>query len=386
MKLLDARPLNHDQQREDEHWMREALRWSLRGKGFTSPRPSVGCVLVREGHIIGGGHTEKGNGRPHAEVVALREANQHGDAHGATAYVTLEPCSHYATTPPCSSALIENGVKRVVAGVLDPNPAVAGNGFRMMREAGLEVVEGVLAADCARAMDEFLFSIGRKTPFVCLKSAVSLDGKIALNSGESKWITGPHARAQAHKMRHYADAVLVGIDTVLQDDPSLSVRLDEPATQPLRIVLDSHARLPLNAKIWENAPALLVAVSHDAPPSRVEALQSRGATIIECERDADGFLAWHPFLEELGRREIISLLIEGGARVAGSALRAGVVDKVAWFVAPLLMGEGKSALGGFAVENLGAAPRLSLVQTRTVGDDVLIEGYLKPIPGLATVL
>ncbi|BCM89186.1 riboflavin biosynthesis protein RibD [Abditibacteriota bacterium] len=385
MKLLDARPASHDQLQEDEHWMREALRWSLRGKGWTSPRPSVGCVLVRDGHIIGGGHTEKGNGRPHAEVVALREANQHGDARGATAYVTLEPCSHYATTPPCSSALIENGVKRVVAGVLDPNPAVAGNGFRMMREAGLEVVEGVLAAECARAMDEFLFSIGRKTPFVCLKSAVSLDGKIALQSGESKWITGSQARAQGHKMRHYADAVLVGIETVLQDDPGLSVRLDEPTTQPLRIVLDSSARLPLDAKIWQDAPALLVAVSDNAPRARIEALQSQGATIIECERGIDGQLAWKPFLQELGHREIVSLLIEGGARVAGSALRAGVVDKVAWFVAPMLMGDGKSALSGFEVEHLGIAPRLSLVETRTVGPDVLIEGYLKPIPGMTTV-
>lgn len=382
MKLLDVDATNGGHEQQDERYMREALKWSWRGKGWTSPRPSVGCVLVRDGRIIGGGHTEKGNGRPHAEVVALREANRHGNARGATAYVTLEPCSHYATTPPCSAALIDNGIKRVVAGVLDPNPAVAGRGFRMMREAGIEVVEGVLSAECARAMDEFLFFIGRKTPFVCLKSAVSLDGKIALPSGESKWITGPLARAQAHKLRHYADAVLVGIETVLQDDPNLSVRLDEPATQPHRIVLDSHARLPLNARIWEDAPALLVAVAPEAPHARIEALQSRGATVIECQRDADGHLAWQPLLEDLGRREIMSLLIEGGARVAGSALRAGIVDKVAWFVAPLLMGQGKSALGDFEVERLREAPRLSLVETRAVGTDVLVEGYLKPIPGM----
>ncbi|RYX86778.1 bifunctional diaminohydroxyphosphoribosylaminopyrimidine deaminase/5-amino-6-(5-phosphoribosylamino)uracil reductase RibD [bacterium] len=382
MELLDVRPANDTQLQQDEHWMREALKWSLRGKGWTSPRPSVGCVLVRDGQIIGGGHTQKGNGQPHAEVMALNMANKNGNARGATAYVTLEPCSHYATTPPCSSALIEKGIKRVVAGVLDPNPAVAGNGFRMMREAGVEVVEGVLAADCGRAMDEFLFSIVRNTPFVCLKSAVSLDGKIALPSGESKWITGPQARARAHKLRHHADAVLVGIETVLQDDPSLSVRLDENATQPIRIVLDSMARLPLGAKIWDDAPALIVAVSPDAPLERLKAFQSRGATVIECERDTMGRLAWQPFLEDLARREIISLLIEGGARVAGSALRAGIVDKVAWFVAPLLMGVGKSALGDYEVENLSVAPRLSLVQTQTVGDDVLIEGYLKPIPGM----
>ncbi len=369
--------------RDDERWMREALSWSLRGKGWTSPRPSVGCVLVRDGQIIGGGHTQKGNGQPHAEVVALREAKlKSGGARGATAYVTLEPCSHFATTPPCSDALIEAGIARVVAGVLDPNPAVAGQGFKKLRAAGVEVVPGVLAADCARAMDEFLFSIVRRTPFVCLKSAVSLDGKIALPNGQSKWITNAQSRAHAHLLRHYADAVVVGIETVLQDDPSLSVRLDERATQPIRVVLDSSARLPLDAKIWQDAPALLVAVSPEAPRERLEKLRSLGATIIEIERDERGLLAWQPFLEDLARREIVSLLIEGGARVAGSALKAGVVDKVAWFVAPLLMGEGKSALAGFEVPQLSAAPRLSLVQTRVLEGDVLVEGYLKAIPGM----
>lgn len=369
--------------RDDERWMREALSWSLRGKGWTSPRPSVGCVLVRDGQIIGGGHTQKGNGQPHAEVVALREAKlKSGGARGATAYVTLEPCSHFATTPPCSDALIEAGIARVVAGVLDPNPAVAGQGFKKLRAAGVEVVPGVLAADCARAMDEFLFSIVRRTPFVCLKSAVSLDGKIALPNGQSKWITNAQSRAHAHLLRHYADAVVVGIETVLQDDPSLSVRLDERATQPIRVVLDSSARLPLDAKIWQDAPALLVAVSPEAPRERLEKLRSLGATIIEIERDERGLLAWQPFLEDLARREIVSLLIEGGARVAGSALKAGVVDKVAWFVAPMFIGEGKSALAGFEVQNLSEAPRLSLVQTRVLEGDVLVEGYLKAIPGM----
>ncbi len=367
---------------EDERWMREALHWSLRGKGRTSPRPSVGCVLVRDGQIIGGGHTQKGNGQPHAEVVALNEAKATGGAKGATAYVTLEPCSHYATTPPCSDALVEHGVTRVVAGVTDPNPAVAGEGFRNLRKAGVEVVEGVLASDCARAMDEFLFSIVRQTPFVCLKSAVSLDGKIALHSGESKWITNSQSRAHAHLLRHHADAVLVGIETVLQDDPSLSVRLDQNATQPIRVVLDSRARLPLDAKIWQEAPALLVAVSDEAPRPKVEKMQSLGATIIEVARDERGLLSWQPFLENLARRQITSLLIEGGARVAGSALRSGVVDKVAWFIAPMLIGEGKGALAGFEVGELSEAPRLSLVQTRTFGDDVCVEGYLRAVPGM----
>ncbi len=364
----------------DAHWMREALQWSARGKGWTSPRPSVGCVIVHDGTVVGGGHTQKGNGNPHGEVMALREAGAR--ARGATAYVTLEPCSHYATTPPCTFALLEAGIVRVVAGVLDPNPAVAGQGFRQLRAAGVEVVEGVLAADCARAMDEFLFSIVRATPFVCLKSATSLDGKIALPSGQSRWITGPESRAYAHQLRHYADAVVVGIETVLADDPQLSVRRDEPTTQPIRVVLDGGARLPLDARLWTDAPAVLIAVSDAAPPERVAALRERGATVVAVARE-DGLLQWVPFLEDLARRDIVSVLIEGGARVAGSALRANVVDKVAWFSAPMLMGEGKSALAGFSADDLAGAPRLSLVQTRVMGEDVLVEGYLRPIPGMA---
>jgi len=366
---------------DDEQWMREALAWSARGKGWTSPRPSVGCVLVRDGQIIGGGHTQKGNGNPHAEVMALRETAKNGGAKGATAYVTLEPCSHYATTPPCTLALLDAGIVRVVAGVTDPNPAVAGRGFGQLREAGVEVVEGVLAPDCARAMDEFLFSIVRGTPFVCLKSATSLDGKIALASGQSKWITGPDARAYGHRLRHFADAILVGIETVLADDPQLSVRLEESATQPIRIVLDSRARLPLEARIWQDAPALLVAVSRDAPRERLDQFRSRGATVIECPRDERG-LNWPFLLQDLATREIVSLLIEGGARVAGSALSAGIVDKVAWFLAPMLIGDGKSALDGFSAPFLENAPRLKLPRTTALGDDLLLEGYLSDVPGM----
>jgi len=361
--------------------MREALAWSARGKGWTSPRPSVGCILVRDGQIIGGGHTQKGNGNPHAEVMALREAAKHGDAKGATAYVTLEPCSHYATTPPCTLALMDAGIIRVVAGVTDPNPAVAGRGFNQLREAGVEVTEGVLAPDCARAMDEFLFSIVRKTPFVCLKSATSLDGKIALASGESKWITGPDARAYGHRLRHFADAIVVGIETVLADDPQLSVRLEERATQPIRIVLDSRARLPLEARVWQDAPALIVAVSNEASPERLDQFRSRGATVIECPRDERG-LSWPFLLQELATRGIVSLLIEGGGRVAGSALSAGVVDKVAWFLAPMLIGDGKAALNGFSVPSLQSVPRLKLPRSTALGDDILVEGYLRDVPGM----
>jgi len=229
-------------QLQDEKWMREALSWSWRGRGWTSPRPSVGAVLVRDGQILGGGHTQRGDGTPHAEVMALRAAREAGfDVAGASAYVTMEPCSHFATTPPCSDALIEAGVARVVVGVLDPNPLVAGRGFTKMRAAGIEVVEGVLAAECARAQEDFLHHIVHRTPFVTLKSAVSLDGKIALNSGQSKWITNSQSRERSHLMRHHHDAVLVGIETVLADNPRLDVRLEGRFKQPARIVWTRRA-------------------------------------------------------------------------------------------------------------------------------------------------
>lgn len=361
----------------DDEWMRAALQWAYRGRGWTSPRPCVGAVIVRDGRIIGGGHTQSGPGTPHAEVMALRQAGQNGGARGATAYVTLEPCSHWATTPPCSDALIDAGVARVVVGVGDPNPLVAGRGLEKLRAAGIEVTPGVLERECWRAQEDFLHFIIHKTPFVTLKSAVSLDGKIALPSGQSKWITNAASRERAHRLRHYHDAVLVGIETVLADNPTLDVRLEGRWKQPKRIVLDSAGRLPLGAKIWKDAPELIVATCH-AKTEAFGKLRAAGATILPCEADENGQLAWPALLDELYGAGIYSVLIEGGARVAGSALRAGIVQKAAFFVAPLLMGDGKSALSGFAVADLAQAPRLRDVITENLDGDVLVQGYLAP--------
>ncbi|HEX8464864.1 MAG TPA: bifunctional diaminohydroxyphosphoribosylaminopyrimidine deaminase/5-amino-6-(5-phosphoribosylamino)uracil reductase RibD [Abditibacterium sp.] len=363
---------------DDEKWMRAALEWSWRGKGWTSPRPSVGCVVVKDGQVVGGGHTQPGDGQPHAEVMALRDAQTRGGlsaTNGATAYVTLEPCSHFATTPPCSQALIDAGIARVVVGIIDPNPLVAGRGFAHLRAAGVEVTERVLERECFRAQDDFLHHIVHQTPFVTLKSAVSLDGKIALNSGQSKWITNSQSRERAHLLRHYHDAVLVGIETVLADDPTLDVRLQGRWKQPRRIVLDSTGRLPLDAKIWNDAPEVIVATCQASPKKRT-ALQAHGATVLETESYQNEYIAWPSLLNQLFALGIRSVLIEGGARVAGSALAAGIVQKAAFFIAPMLMGEGKSALCGFEVDDLGLAPRLKDVVTENLNGDVLIEGYL----------
>lgn len=357
--------------------MRVAMEWSRRGAGWTSPRPSVGCVLVRDEKLIGAGHTTPGDGNPHAEVVALNQARANGEStRGASAYVTLEPCSHFATTPPCTHALIEADVARVVAGVRDPNPAVDGRGYAQLRAAGIEVVEDFLAAECARLHEQFLKHIVRHMPFVTLKIAASLDGKIALPNGDSQWITGETARQRAHLLRHEHDAVLVGIETALHDDPQLNVRLPGTWKQPARVVLDSQGRLPLTAKLVQDRSTRLFVATSDAMPSEKRAqLEALGAQVLWAPRNEHG-LDWKEVLDQLYQRGIFSVLIEGGARVASSALRAGIVDKVAWFVAPLFIGQGRDALGEYSIASLGNAPHLCDVQIERLGKDVLMTGYL----------
>ena len=366
---------------DDAHWMRAALEWSQRGRGWLSPRPSVGCVIVKDRRIIGGGHTQPGHGNPHAEIRALLQAQADGeDTRGATAYVTLEPCCHFGTTPPCTQALLQAGIARVVCGVLDPNPAVNGHGINQLQASGVDVKPNFMVLDCARLHEQFLVHITQKRPFVTLKSAVSLDGKIAGPSGESKWITGEAARRRAHELRHEHDVVLIGIGTALADDPQLNVRLEGNWKQPVRVVLDSCARLPLESRLVksiEQAP-LVVAVGDRAPNVRIEALQNAGAQVWRFT-SPDGNVPLEELLNWLYVREWCSVLVEGGAGVAGAFLQAGLVDKAAFFVAPLLVGQGISALGNFSVANLGVAPRLRDVQTENVGDDLLITGYLNDL-------
>lgn len=383
--MMEAAPQHSE---PDNQWMRQALQWAERGRGWTSPRPSVGCVLVRDGVDIGGGHTQPGDGQPHAEIVALQAARANFPllgARGATAYVTLEPCSHWGTTPPCCDALIEAGIQRVVVGVTDPNPLVAGRGLGRMQAAGLQVECGILEAECWRTHEEFLHHIVTGTPFVTLKAAVSLDGKVALLSGESRWISGPQSRQYAHRLRHINDALLVGIGTVLVDDPSLTVRLDGPCVQPLVVVLDSRARLPLGARLFHEDAQVLVLVGPEAPHRHRVALEARGATVLEVAAGAAG-LEWQAILEALKLRGLCSLLIEGGPAIASSALTAGVVDKVAFFVAPMIMGDGLSATRGFQVPELAVAPRLERVYHQIFGEDVCVSGYLARVQGKSDAL
>lgn len=360
----------------DEDYMREALRIARYAEGRTSPNPLVGAVIVRDGRIIAEGWHRKA-GTPHAEIHALRMA---GDlARGATLYVTLEPCSHYGRTGPCAKAVAEAGIARVVVAMQDPNPKVAGRGMEMLRAAGVEVRCGVLAAEAARLNEVFLHWITTGLPFVALKTAMTLDGKIATHTGDSQWITGEASRLRVHELRDRYDAILVGIGTVLHDDPSLTTRLpDRQGKHPLRIVLDSMARTPRAAKLLtDGAAPTLIAVTARAPQERVAALRQAGAEVLVCGEgprvDAQALL------KALGEREISSVFVEGGGRVNASLLAAGLVDKVYAFVAPKLVG-GRDALTpveGTGAERLSDAVTLTGLAAETVGEDVLLTGYVR---------
>jgi diaminohydroxyphosphoribosylaminopyrimidine deaminase/5-amino-6-(5-phosphoribosylamino)uracil reductase len=293
--------------------------------------------------------------------------------------VTLEPCCHYGTTPPCTDALLQAGIARVVSGVIDPNPAIAGRGYQQLQDAGVEVAIGVLADECFRAHDDFLKFIVVGQPFGTLKIASSLDGKIALSSGESKWISGAEARRQAHRLRHENDAVLVGIETVLADDPVLDVRLEGEWKQPVKIVLDSRGRTPLDARLLRNGNgASTIIATTDAMPREHEArLVERGARVLRVP-SKDGRVDLKVLWARLWELGLCSILIEGGAQVAGAFLRAQLVDRVVWFVAPKLIGAGREAISGFDLHELSAAPRLSKVLWEAVGEDMMCSGYLEP--------
>jgi diaminohydroxyphosphoribosylaminopyrimidine deaminase/5-amino-6-(5-phosphoribosylamino)uracil reductase len=366
---------------DDRKWMKMALQWAAKGKGWNSPRPSVGCVLVKDNELIGAGHTQRGDGQPHAEVMAIRDAAQHHKStFGATAYVTLEPCSHYATTPPCTKSLIEAGIARVVAGVCDPNPAVNGRGYRQLREAGVEVVTQFMAAECARHDEHFLKHISTSSLFVTLKTAVSLDGKIALKDGSSQWITGQAARERAHFLRHCHDAVLIGSGTAIADNPQLSVRLEGKHKQPARVVIDSRGILPAHLKMYDKSTfdvPVYIATTRQMPPRKQDELKRRGIKVLLLPQE-EKYLDLKVLLRELYAAGIYSVLVEGGARLSGALLRHRLVDKAVCYVAPMIIGEGMNMTAGLEIDSLKDALRLQDVQIATFGTDVEISGYLEP--------
>lgn len=362
---------------DDLRWMRRALALARKGAGRTSPNPAVGAVFVRAGTLLGEGWHRQA-GRPHAEIEALRDAARRGHTpRGATLYVTLEPCSTHGRTPPCTAALLAAGVRRVVVAATDPNPAHAGRGLDLLRAAGLEVKAGLLADEAARLNEAFNHWIVRRTPFVVLKAAMTLDGRIATATGESKWITSPAARALAMRLRAASDAVLVGINTVLADDPSLTVRnaTGRPAARPpRRLVLDTHARTPLSARVVtdEFTSRTTIIVGRNAPARRVAALRRQVAVLVAPERDGRVDLCW--LLHELGRQQVTRLLVEGGGEVHGALVDARLVHRVAFFYAPKILGAraARQAVAGMGAKSWTGVLRLEEVETRRAGPDLFL--------------
>ncbi len=357
--------------------MERALTLAAQAQGRTSPNPMVGAVIVREGEIVGEGYHQKA-GDAHAEIQALNQAKE--SAEGATMYVTLEPCCHWGRTPPCTESVIRAKLADVVVAMKDPNPQVAGNGIRQLEEAGILVQVGLCEKESRQLNEVFIKYITTQRPFVILKSAISLDGKIATASGESQWITSEASRLKGHEVRAQVDAILVGVGTVLQDNPSLTARLPKRQNEdPIRVVVDSRGRTPLGAKVFNpnSNSGTLIAVTEDALSEKIEAFKATGAEVLIVAKK-DGRVCLRALMWELGQRGITSVLIEGGGEINAAALRAGVVDKLMFFIAPKLIG-GKDALGpigGVGIARLAEAFELRDANISQIGADFLIEGYL----------
>lgn len=357
----------------DEIFMREALRIARNAEGRTSPNPLVGAVIVKDGKIIAEGwHRQAGT--PHAEIHALNMAGEL--ARGATLYVTLEPCSHFGRTPPCARAIVESGIKKVIAAMKDPNPKVAGSGFEILRSAGVEVEVGLLEAEARKLNEIFIKWVTKKLPFVTMKFACSLDGKIATVGGESQWISCEASRKFAHHLRDINDAILIGVGTVLADNPSLTTRLVE-GKNPVRVIVDSTARTSLDSKVVTDKSArTIIATTSNAPPEKISALKNHGVEIITA---GDGErVDLKTLMQELAAQEITSVLIEGGGTIHFSMLSAGLVDKVFAFVAPKIIGGANAltAVEGAGFEKLSDAINLKNFTAEKLGEDFLLIGYV----------
>ncbi len=360
---------------DDEKWMKRVLRLAEAGRGKTSPNPVVGALLVKRGKVLGEGYHAK-MGEAHAEIVALRQAGE--KARGAVLYLNLEPCTHYGRTPPCVPQVIKAGVKRVVVGMQDPNPVINGRGIKALKKSGLDVKVGVLEKECRRLNEAFCKYILKKEPFVVLKVAATLDGKIATRDGDSKWISGEASRRFVRKLRHQVDGVLVGIGTVLRDDPLLTARMKE-GKEPYRIVLDSRLKIPEGAKVFEHSPTeVILATTGSAPQDKIERLERRGVRVLITDARG-GRVDLRSCLSKLGEIGVMTLLVEGGSEINGSFLDEGLIDKFLLFLSPKWIGDPQALgiFGGRGVSNLREAIALKEIRTKRIGEDIFLEGYLE---------
>jgi len=363
---------------DKQKYMQRALSLAAVALGKTSPNPVVGAVIVKDDEIVGEGYHQKA-GTPHAEVHALRQAGE--KANGATIYVSLEPCSHFGSTPPCADALIKAGIKKAVIATLDPNPLVAGNGLRKLLAAGIEVESGVLEKEAQKLNEAFFKYIKTSRPLTAIKTAMTLDGKIASSSGDSRWITSEESREYVHHLRGIHDAIMVGIGTVLKDDPMLNVRLaGSDYNDPVRIIIDSYLETPLYSRIVTSSSQQrsIIFCAHDADQARQNRLEQAGCEVRRIN-SVNGLLALEEVLDILGSMKICSLLVEGGGNINGALLEQGLVDKVYWFIAPKIIG-GKDALTpveGQGFDFIRYARELDFMEITRFDRDLLITGYLR---------
>lgn len=361
----------------DERYMWLAMDLAAKGIGETSPNPVVGAVIVKDGEVVSTGYHQRAGG-PHAEVIALDSAGE--AARGATLYVTLEPCSYTGRTPPCVDKIIESGIRKVVAAMGDPNPLVNGLGFEKLRTAGIKVKTGVLEEKAARLNEVFVKYITTKKPFVTMKAAMTLDGKIATRTKASRWISSERSREFGHRLRHHTDAIMVGVGTVLADNPSLTTRLPEGGHNPLRIVIDSKAATPLTAKVIAEMPeSTLLFVTDSASQDKIVSLRKAGVDITVLPADDKGRVPLEEVMLELGRREISSVLVEGGSTLNFSLLAGSLVDKAYFFIAPLIFGgvDAPSPVGGDGVISVADAWKVKDIEISRYEADLLVTGYIE---------
>lgn len=352
---------------DDHLFMAQALRLAERGLFTTSPNPRVGCVIVNHGVVVGEGWHERAGG-PHAEVHALRQAGER--AHGAEAYVTLEPCSHFGRTPPCANALVEAGVRRVVAAMTDPNPLVAGNGLKRLEEQGLVAQSGLMENAARQLNPGFISRMTRQRPWVTIKIAASLDGRTALANGASQWITGPAARSDVQRLRARACAILTGIGTVLADDPQMTVREFELGRQPWRVVVDSQLRIPMESRILQGGNTLIACL--ESQPAKAKALRDQGVVVVELPRNS-GHVCLKSLMSALAEREINEVLVEAGTQLNGALLEAGLVDDMLLYYAPLLLGNDARGMFGWpSLTEMAQRIDLEILSMNLVGQDIRV--------------
>lgn len=362
----------------DIKYMKRALELAEKGAGYTNPNPLVGAVIVKDGRIIGEGYHELYGGC-HAEINAFKNAAH--DVEGATMYVTLEPCSHYGKTPPCANAIVEKGISKVIVGLVDPNPEVSGRGIKILEDNGIEVITGVLEEEGRKLNEIFLKYITTNIPFCIMKTAMTLDGKIASYTGDSKWVTGEPSRDYVHQLRHRVSGIMIGIGTLLADDPMLTARLKEKrGRDPVRIIVDSSARIPLEAKVLnlQSEARTIIAVTEMVGSDKIRALEDKGAEVI-ITPIKEGKVNLSFLMKALGERKIDSVLLEGGSELNYAALKEGIVDKVNVFIAPKIVGgnTARTPVGGEGIAHMKESINLGMMDIHRFGEDIMLEGYIR---------